>query len=829
MRLKLNYIFLSLSLLALPGCKENEALVEPPIDIPDSEKTPIELSVGIAEGGFDSKVTRAVIIDGTSKTLRAFEKDTRLFFMMVAEDGNNETGHTKGATLYGYNYGKAAGQASPADGSKSTVTHPDDNWLYWDDAYARDTKVSIYSIAAGCLERENSDFGKIWASDYNSFTLSNKVGYSGNGYSKVINFNDETTISGASDDNRFITGWTIKAGGDIDWNTTSGTGISYQDKTSFESQDLVFSNNIANYDADGTNATKDKRLKFHSESGTMYHKFDKAELIYYHALTKLTINIYCGDGFNGNGSDFAFTNCLNSQDNSFAINGFYGRGDFNLKNGEFVTGHSKSPLKVNYTSIYLKSTQHDNLANPYYTLVAYVLPGTDLLESGVADANKIENAFSFTIDNNKYDISMKQLYEAIKDKKDASNNYVNSSDNGSTVKNTVLDNGKLIAGNNYLFSFKVSKSKIKGITAQLVDWETVSADDIYPSNAKIKLQLEERGSDLNQEANMYRLAETTTTISDAYPSADGSAGYQWTNGSYGDKNVYKKNDATNTWNISDKWCWPNNITYYHFRAVSPTSLEKKTENSVDYVELSSGATYTDVLWGAPMKDNANDETSGTFKWSYSTSKGFDGKGAEATSPTHQIYHGIGATDDYVKLLLFHMMSDVTFTVKSTEDASDPTYVNVGNGTEGNKTTIYFKKINTKGRVDLGDGKVTPSTSNDNVFITLQSGKTNQWAYGAIPQSLADVVLVIKTPDNNLYEVEMDKIWIASNKITTNNLVNPYTEGTGDKAGTYNVNYWYPGYKYSYTFLLKKKGIEKITATVLDWETVTAGNDNVQIK
>ena len=64
--------------------------------------------------------------------------------------------------------------------------------------------------------------------------------------------------------------------------------------------------------------------------------------------------------------------------------------------------------------------------------------------------------------------------------------------------------------------------------------------------------------------------------------------------------------------------------------------------------------------------------------------------------------------------------------------------------------------------------------------------------------------------------------VVSNTYSNTLIANPYT-ATDNK-----ITYWYPNFKYTYTFTLKKTGIEKITATLANWETVTA-NDDVQIK
>ena len=70
----------------------------------------------------------------------------------------------------------------------------------------------------------------------------------------------------------------------------------------------------------------------------------------------------------------------------------------------------------------------------------------------------------------------------------------------------------------------------------------------------------------------------------------------------------------------------------------------------------------------------------------------------------------------------------------------------------------------------------------------------------------------------------DMIASVSNTLVTN----PYTE-TSSGSGKYTINYWYPNYKYTYTFKLKKTGIETLSATIADWETVSADNQEIQIQ
>lgn len=761
---------LLLSLCAtLAACSADDALVDGTSD----GKTPIELSVG----GADAPGTRAVITDGVGKTLRAFTADTRLFLAYVAE--HDEDGSKP--KLYGFNYATAEGKDNPDVNSESDVTYSD-NYLYWDDAYARDTKVSVYSLAVANKEK-----------DYIKLT------------------SGETVAIGTESPGQAIIPFTSTNPGvpTLKWQIANP-----QSKEVFESADLVFSNNIAD------NTSGDKRLTFHKDpaDGDKYHKFDKGELIYYHALTQFTIKIKCGDGFNGDGTDFNFTNnagiVCESPDNSFALNGFYGaNGVFDVTQGEFNT-MTDSNLR-DYTSIYKRSETHQKKnVGDYYVMKAYVFPGTDM--TGTKD-----DAFSFIIDGNKYDISLGMLYDAIKT---GSTNVTKLGPSPSKVDPSILEEitlgeggKKLKAGVNYEFTFTVDKSKISAITAQVVDWESVTADNVDASNARISLVLEERGDYVTSGVDFYRAKDPENTIvSDTYK------GYKWLTGYNTDGKATGISCTDNKWAVPN-WYWPDNTTFYHFRALAPTTSIITTATA-DYTTLSAGTSYTDVRWGAPILDDGDNETPGTYKLYYNTTSGFDATGDGSPNASHQIYHGVGPTNADIKLTMFHMMSDITINVTSvTGDAA----VKLTDGL--NKTKIKFENIYTSGSVAMGNGLVSTTGDASTTDDLTMSSTDNKWIYGAIPQSLEgattattdDVILVITTPDNNEYRVSMKDV-VASATPTYNNV--SYPAYTANK-----VNNWYPGVKYTYTFKLSKKKIESIIVTILDWETVEAGDDNVQIK
>ena len=730
------FIYL-LSLLVFVACSDDAT-----IDIATGDKTPIELSAG---GMDDGAATRAVITDGSGKTLVAMSEGTGIRISMMSEYNTTFTGESWAFQgLQATKYCTTLGTAEAPSDNKAPINFGS-NIRYWDDAHARSSMLSLWGLAVP---------GKATS---------------------------EWTWKATSDGTEVVD--------HMPWGTTTTPTQIYwavsdnQNGESMAKEDLCFSNNLA----DHTSTSSDNRLKFNSTT----KKFDTGNMIFYHALTKFTIKIKCGDGFNGDGTDFQFTNKPTATaDNSFALNGFYGKGIFDVKEGEFLALAESN--KVSISSIYLQSTTPKKKdQGDYYVLRAYVLPGTDLQSTSVADA------FSFTIDHNNYKISMLDLYDAI------------SAHNSGSL-NTVLGEGKkLLAGMNYEFTFTVDKTKISGMTAQIQEWGEVKADNITPSNARINLKLEERGTEVTSGVAFYRaLDPDNTAITDTYE------GYNWSTGYLTDGKATASYSGSQ-WTISN-WYWPNNTAFYHFRAVgdqsSTSPVPPPTADAAgDYFELTAAESYKDYTWGAPFLDDQDNEVAGSFKWTYSTQNGFDG----TASNQHQIYHGIGPTNSVIKILMFHMMSDVTIHIKTT---SGEDQVTLDDGT--NKTTAVLKNLYTTGKVLMGNGLVQTTGSFGDVTVNLSGTGVLSWNnYGAIPQDLSNVVLVITTPDKNLYKVAMKDV--IGTSYTNNNIKNPYSDGK--------INYWYPGFKYEYTFTLSKKKIENITATILDWEKVTAGDDNVQIQ
>lgn len=803
---------LAISSLAFSSCSDDENVMEKPVS-PDQAKTLVSFSGQDGQGS-----TRAYLAD----TRAGLDKDNPTKIVM----------HIKsvGAATTDIRYTRTVVQAtkelaqnhdsnpvhSKLDDTHSDVSYPTtgDYFRYWDDAYGRDAKLSVYAVAvpgkddAAVLSDDilvNNSTSKVSDTNPNWFTSDEKVGKCG---------------------------WTLP---------TDQTGSSTSPNANY---DLCYSNNISESGKKGVYKYKystsgwvidnvvDGNMTWRvKESGSTAGKFDEGNLIFKHALCKVTINLNKGNGFNSTDA-FSFKGGTNVELLDFPY-----KGTLDVIDGSWGSTENSTITK-------LEETTGTPATLTKRVVTGYTLPGKVLKGSNA-------NALHFVIDNNDYYVTNDQIATAIQ-------KYYGTGGAGASDPNASVLKGftTMTQGHHYYINLTISKTKIENITAQLVGWEVVSSANIDPTNAYVNVTLEtrENATGISKVTtdifDLYRKASTGTlseSLTDYVTDYNNFVDYNWVTG-------YEASAATKTykdgkWNTG--WYWPDNLTYYHIRAIGAMSGDKPALvtnasgdnyviNAGDIEDASSG--YKDYVWGAPFKkisDGTPNEVA--EKFTYSLTNGFDGVGADAdeeANKTHQIWKAIGAVNyvdnPVVNMMLFHMTSQIFFEVTTTT-GSDKVALQTTKEVDGNtvvtNTKVELLRVYTSGTVLLGNGLVSVTGDKSEAVemqmpatggYTAESGSdpaVSKHQYGMVPQALSGtdytVGVRITTPDGNQYVVN-DISNVLSSAVTNYNIQNPYTANDGK----YTINRWYPCYKYTYTVTIKKTGIVNITAQLVDWETVT---------
>lgn len=791
MKKYLNYTLTALALVALMACSDEASSTSSgTTPTPEGGKTLIAFS---QEGSAMSTraMTRSGFTANTKVVMRIKAQGAAATDVRFAQVVATASAETTVADACNTGYGLA--------GTHSHLTYAAGQERYWDDAFGRDSKLTVYAVAVP-----------------NKSVTDNIIA------DNMLDQASPTTVS---------PGWYTVASEKtkIDWQVST---IQTADTRSIE--DLAYSNNIKAGESvnkgcyrqtwDGSDWKKSMELgqmiwqsKDPDDATVTVGQFDKGHLVFKHALSWLTIVLKEGAGFdNEDNTDFAWTKDQAVVDQNITLKGFPISGKLDLSTGTWSDATSSDITQLHDVTV----TPVD--AQTTRQLEAYVLPGTEL-------DNNANNVVEFEIDNAKYYVSGDQIAEAIKA------NYSTTSPYASF---TTIE-----AGKHYIVNLTVSKKGVSNVTAAILDWEIVNSSDAIPDNVYCTFTFEDRGTKLVEadaaQFNLYRAAKTA----DDYIIGTTTANYDWTTG-YTTTPATKSYD-TDHWKTTD-WFWANNLTYYHFRAAgtgesangNPTVIN---DPSGDYFPITSGAVtgsdYRDYVWGAPFTYVDN-----TYLMKYDGTNGFS-LGSDGT--TKQISQALGATNSQINMLLFHMTSQIKVTVKTTT-GTDKVALYDDKDTDDTSddviTRVEMLRFLKDGKVLMGTGAVstTSTTRTESDYFakgtyTAESGATPAQvansAFGIVPQALSwgnntpgteTIGLRITTPDGNQYIVKDLSMCTAT--VTANNLVNPYT-GTSP----YTINAWYPHYKYNYTVTLVQAGVENITAAVVAWEEVSGDLGTISLE
>ena len=835
-----NYTWALAALCTLAACSENDSTDGGTANVdPYNGRDVIAFSPNMNNG-----MTRA---DGNPE---GFKEETKVVVRIKAQDGTNNS----------YRYTQAILTAAPEVTSSSCTQqcssyglmsnhshltyHESNQARFWDDAFGRKSKLEIYAVAVP----KNKDYSATTRSEYEA-KISDDILNQSNGSAVNENTNPNWyTIASESNTVK----WSVSA------KQTSNTRAT---------EDLVYSNNIK----EGTTGDKYKG-RYHQvwntastpndweksmESGRLAWqpktdaenettgKFDLGHLVFNHALSWITIVFKEGEGFNiSSPSDFIWTN---KGDNNQAIKliGFPTKGELNVTTGEW----SNKTTNVDITQMEeTEGTYNDNekgiINGKTRQLEGFVLPGTTLY-------NVATNVLEFEIDNAQYYVKGSQIANAIREYYKEGGVHADEPYAGEYRNFTETK-----AGKHYVINLTVGKKKIDEITAAVIEWETVNSTDATPQNTYCKFDFEDRQKRLVEndasKFQIYRAAKHPTNENTYILSENTEKNYDWKSG-YSTDGAANKTwvDDTSTENKdhwTTGWFWENNKTYYHFRAIGETTTSQNvtfiTDASTgDYFSIASGtlsgSNYKDYIWGAPFVKNNG------AKIKYDTTSGFAGEEGH-----YQISSAIGATDDTIKIMMFHMTSKIKVNVRTTlgtPQADNVTLWQNNGNTDADKTKVEILRFLPTGTVFLGGGlvKETDGTRTSEAAMTYgafhskegsEPDRVEGYSYGMVPQPLkygtgdaaGTIGLRITTPDGNQYVVKDLSTCYAT--VTNNNLAIPYSTSK-EVSGTtqYLIDRWYPNYEYTYTITIKKTGIQNITAAVIDWEKVTGDLGTIDLE
>lgn len=825
------YALCMASALGTVGCSDDEVINSGDV-IDPSLKTSISFSASDGAGGGTSTKALTKVDDG-------FADATQIAARFVSKEKTTDKVRFTRTLL-------RAKQAETGQ-SYSNVTYDNAYNRYWDDAFGRAAQISVYAIAVpGKTDVTNG--GK---------SLEEQLDYSG------------TQVDATSNPN-WHTG--------VEYNTMKWT-VSATDQTDAKigEEDLCYSNNIQadetlgkygryvwnsgypdfKYEANAANPYPnftDGMLSFKLDDAAKKEgpgHFDWGHMIFKHALTRVTIKLYAGEGFDMSktAKPFAFTNAHVPK--NVTLHNMPTSGTLDIKAGTW----SDQDYSKNIEGVYVaqnnqsRLTEANKSTTAAYELQAQMLPGYTIEKGKTSDY-----VMSFEIDNNAYYVSQAQIYKALRD-------------GGLTGTGNIT----MEQGTHYVLSITVNKTAISNVTATLVDWTTVTSNRFDADNAYIKLNsfIPTDNKSSCEHFDLYRVMnENKSVTSPGHTDFDGvlsqyKTGYVTDGGYTADKLSTENSTITKNGDGSWKttWFFESNKTFYHFRTVWPGTTIYPDHDHGDFFKMFSGpvnadksaaistgiddGNYNDYHWGAVFNSNV----ATTSNLNYNPTTGFES----------QLIGPIGPTKDPINIVEQHMMSKINV-VLLTPVKDDGTYLpqsvtlydDTKTGT-GERVVSEVKLINFSGsaKVLMGTGKIIPSDTKqpsskvstptytpgattdyfaqkDYTFKgdPLKYYKTKAYTYCVVPQPLVSgtdkVGITIQTPDDNLYYVVQDL-----SKIKVQNV-----DGSGvkqDHEMDKEIVRWYPGYSYTYYFVLTKTGIKAITCTIVDWKTVEGNKQDVTLE
>ena len=315
--------------------------------------------------------------------------------------------------------------------------------------------------------------------------------------------------------------------------------------TGWSEKDLLISNNVKG----------DKTYKFESRA-------DGKQLEFHHVLSKITVNLYAGEGFENH--SFAQTPVVeltsNEANSSANEEWAYTEGTIDVTTDE---------LTLTGTSHIVKMAQAATTAEGYtVTKEALVMPGSTF-------ANDKAIIFSINADGNIYYVTAEKIRTAISTTHETDGAY------------------KTEAGKNYIFNVTVNKTGIT-VTAAVKNWETVNTEKETPAiNFTADVTSIDKANDGLTDGDTFTLWKMSDLTDEAFTKAKKTL-------------VTYKNDA---FTYDPQLYWDHALDNSFFRALAQKG------NALTAVEETTLAQGTDLLWGTTAAHTGT-EADGTTMHEY---------------------------------------------------------------------------------------------------------------------------------------------------------------------------------------------------------------------
>lgn len=565
-----------------------------------------------------------------------------------------------------------------------------------------------------------------------------------------------------------ITGWTVAT------DQTSG----------FKTSDLLWS------------STQTPVAYAHGDNNTITGRDRLLTIPYTHAMSKVTIEVICKDGFNKSAADIFNSNTAPS---SVVLQGMNTVATVTAPTQEIVANSGTD--NANVKSITMKKGSATGVATDSEkkcTFEAIIVPTAMTDEKLLATINDV--------DGNKYDIN---LTTAI-----LTSVPVGSS---KSWKSELTSDNVTKPGINYMLTVTIKKQEIK-VEAKIADWEQVNAE----STAEIKFTTDIK--DYVYDPEMYPNPNTITFANgetiDLYKNTETSFTSRSSKATYTAevKDTEGKVTTPAYWTCDPVLYWDKEGDKENFRAIFPSSETARTITDNAFTITAGEGSDFDLLWGTTAKHSGK-KIDGTTDYTYEEGAAIDPRTKE------------------VPLIFYHKTSKVKVVLKTPEtDAEGKVTIT--------DAKIQFTNLVTSANVDMDEGGLTlgssisakvfadgtvQRTTDNRPTATTSDGVTATQDLFMIPQTIpADntgttaedeaAYIIITLSDNTTYKLKLRDCMLL-----TKNSEDKLVPDTNNDGSYKYVTEWKEGEIYTYYINVTKEKIQ-FFALIKDWKEVNVSGD-----